>query len=584
MKKLMIVSAYLILIALVVSACNDDFFEKNPPGVATSSQLNTAKGAEKLLIGAYSLLDGVGASTDGSIFGPGGGLWQSSQSNWIHGDIQSGDAVKGSVAGDEGYMTLVETYNTLPTNIVVDAKWRALYDGISRSNDVLNAVKAATDLDPSSAKRINGEARFLRGHYYADARKIWGKVPYVDETTADSRIPNDKDIYPNIEADFQYAIDNLPETQAAVGRANKWAAMAYLAKVYMHQGKYRQAKSLLDDLISNGKTSDGKKYGLENCFDDNFNAETKNGRESIFALQTSTNDGAGSGENARWGDVLNAPQFGPFCCGFFQPTHNLVNAYKTDANGLPLLDTFNDVDLKSDEGVAATASFTPTTESIDPRLDFTVGRRGIPYLGWGNFNPAWIRSPSYSGPFQNRKYLLRKSQFGTISAKSGPGWMVPANYPFIRFADVLLWRAEVAAEEGDLNTALTYVNQIRNRAKAGCVVFATDEKGTPTATPAANYRIGLYNTFPDQAYARKAVRFERRIELAMEGHRFYDLVRWGVADQVLNTYVSKEKNYRTYLNGAVFVKGKNEYLPLPQTQINNSAVNGKFVLVQNPGY
>ncbi len=570
----------LILFILVNVSCKKSYFIHNPPSSASEVQINTRAGAETLLIGAYSLLDGIGSSTDGDIFGPGGGLWQASESNWIQGDVQSDDAVKGSSAGDEGYITDVEIYNVQPTNQAIDPKWRVLYDGISRSNDVLRAAKAAKDIDEASMKRITGEARFLRGHYHADAKKLWNNVPYISDTLLNTRIPNDKDIYPDIEADFQYAIDNLPETQESVGRANKWAAMAYLAKVYIFQKKFDLAKPLLDNLITNGKTSDGKQYGLEDCFDDNFNADTKNGKESVFALQVSTNDGSSSGDNARWGDVLNAPQFGPFCCGFLQPTHNLVNAYKTDpATGLPLLDNFNDQDLKNDEGIKSNEPFTPPTETVDPRLDFTVGRRGIPFLGWGNFaGYDWIVSQSFSGPFSNRKYLMRKSQSGTISSQTGPAWIVPANYPFIRFADVLLWRAEVAVEESDLPTALDYINRVRSRAKNGCVVKMDD------GTPAANYKVERYVSFPSQDYARKALQFERRLEFALEGQRFYDLVRWGIADQVLNAYVAKEKFHRTYLNGASFTKGKNEYLPIPQEQITNSSINGQATLKQNPGY
>lgn len=578
MKRKIKNSLILSIIVVLGISCKDEYFEKNPPGAVVGAQINTKAGAESLLIGAYSLLDAVGASTT-SYFGN-GNTWQASEQNWIQGDLQSDDGVKGGANnGNEAYMTEIELYNAQPTNVSVIRKWEAVYDGISRCNDVLKAVAAAKDVDAASFKRITAEARFLRGHYHADAVKIYGKVPYIDETLLDTRIPNDKDIYPNIEADFEYAINNLPETQPEVGRVNKWAAMAYLAKIYIFQKKFSEAKPLLDDIIANGKTSNNKKYDLEACYDDNFNADTKNGKESVFALQASTNDGV-TGENGRFGDVLNAPLFGPFCCAFFMATHNLVNSFKTDAvTGLPLLDTFNDVDLKNDEKIKSDVPFTPSTEALDPRVDFTVGRRGIPYNGWGlNEGYKWINGPEYAGPYLGKKWVMRKIQEGVLNEKSGPGWLIPANYIFIRFADVLLWRAEVAIESNDLPTALTYINQVRNRVKTGCVVKLDD------GTSAANYNVGLYPSFPDKAYALKALQFERRLEFGMEGHRFYDLVRWGIADQVINKFVSEEKAYRIYKSGAVFVKGKNELLPIPQSEITNSYKDGKPTLIQNPGY
>jgi starch-binding outer membrane protein, SusD/RagB family len=573
-------NSLLILIAtlLLFGSCKKSYFEKNPPGSASETQINSLAGAELLLIGAYSLLDQVGNTPDGSIFGPGGGLFEAgSGSNWIHGDIQSGDAYKGSVSGDLGFATDIETYATLSNNPALNGKWTALYDGISRSNDVLRAIANAKDADDASVKRVSGQARFLRAHYNFEARKIFEKVPYIDETLVDTRVKNDVDILPKIEADFQFAIDNLSDLQDAVGRANKSAAKAYLAKVLMFQLKYTQAKLILDDVIQNGVTPKGIRYGLDDCFDNNFNADFRNTKESVFALQVSTNDGVSDGDNARWGDALNGPLFGPFCCGFFKPSQNLVNAYKTDAvTGLPLLDTYNNVDLKNDDLVDPSAPFVPTTETVDPRLDFTVGRRGVPWNGFGLMEGTWSRGRDYSGPYIGRKYLMRKSQQGTISTTTGPGWLVPANFPFIRFADVLLWRAEVAADEGDLATALLHVNTVRNRAKNGCVLKLADG-----VTPAANYKVEPYTAFANKDFAVKAVRFERRLELAMEGQRFYDLVRWGIAGQVLNDYLTNEKVKRNYLNGAQFTVGKDEYLPIPQVQITNSNVNGTPSLVGN---
>jgi len=255
-----------------------------------------------------------------------------------------------------------------------------------------------------------------------------------------------------------------------------------------------------------------------------------------------------------------------------------VNTFRTDpVTGLPYLDTFNDIDVKNDQGVESSASFTPETGTLDPRLDWTVGRRGLPYLDWGiHPGKVWIRDQDNGGPYLAKKRFYWKYQTGTLEETSWPNGNAN-NYSFIRFADVLLWAAECEIEVGSLEQARVYVNQVRDRIAAnpdGWVHTYVDDadpsKGF-TSTPAANYKIGLYTTaWTDQAFARKAVQFERRLELGMEGHRFFDLVRYGTADVVLNAYVAKEKSVRTYLNGVVFTKNKNEYFPLPQSEMDKS--------------
>jgi hypothetical protein len=269
------------------------------------------------------------------------------------------------------------------------------------------------------------------------------------------------------------------------------------------------------------------------------------------------------------------------CCGFHQPSQDLVNAFQVDANGLPLLDTYSQTDVKNDDGIKSADAFTPETKPLDPRLDWTVGRRGIPYLDWG-LHPGsiWVRDQSYGGPYAPIKNTHYASQAGSLVTASGwtSGYNAN-NTKLIRYADVMLQLAEAEVELGNLTRAQTLVNQIRTRAKTGSFVKKGD------GTPAANYLVNPYpGTWTDQATARKAVRFERRIELGMEGHRFFDLVRWGVAAEVKNAYYAKEKAKRTYLNGATFTSGKNEVFPIPAKAITQSAKDGKATLVQNPGY
>ncbi|MEJ7830004.1 MAG: RagB/SusD family nutrient uptake outer membrane protein, partial [Segetibacter sp.] len=273
-------------------------------------------------------------------------------------------------------------------------------------------------------------------------------------------------------------------------------------------------------------------------------------------------------------------EFGAGCCGFFQPSQTFVNAFKTTADGLPMLDNFNETDVTSDEGVAPTAAFTPYQGTLDPRLDWTVGRRGIPYQDWGIFpGSPWIRKQDYGGPYAPKKNVFYKSDNGTSAGSVGWGWNNNAlNFTIIRYADVLLMAAEAEIEVGSLAKAAEYINRVRARAAASPVVNG--------AAPAANYLVSPYTSFAGKDDARKAVRMERMLELGMEGHRFFDLNRWGItADYINNVYLSKEKVRRaSALGGAVFTKNKDEYQPIPEFAINQSIKEGTPTLKQNPGY
>ncbi|TWI98682.1 putative outer membrane starch-binding protein [Mucilaginibacter frigoritolerans] len=595
------ISKYIIMLMIismisVLYSCKKSFLETPQTGTLSPELLQTKAGVDGLLVGAYSALRGVQA--DGTAFG-GGDSWQTSPDNWIYGGVAGGDAHKGSNSGDQSPIEAIASFYPNATNPFFNSKWIADYEGITRCNNTIKAAVKTPGYSASDLSNILGQARFLRAHYYFDLKKMFNYVPYIDENTTDVVQPNTADIWPKIEADFQYAYANLPPTQTDVGRANKWAAGAYLGKTYMYEHKYSDAKAVFDDVITIGVTSGGLAYALVPKFHDNFNADTKNNSESIFAIQALANSDPGGITQANDGDRLNYPYGAnsPFdCCSFYQPSIDLANHYRTNpATGLPYLDDFDTHAIKTDMGYQSSDStFVPDAGTIDPRLDWTVGRRGIPYLDWG-LHPGndWIRDQTFSGPYSPIKHVYTQAEQNTNGDQHswGPGTAV--NYNIIRFADVILLAAEAEAQLGNLTKAETYVNMVRNRAaNPGGFVYQYLDNSNPTngysTTPAANY---LVNPYPDGdfnsqglTYALKAIYYERQLELAMEGHRFFDLVRWGVADQALNAYFLYEGKLTTDITQGHFTKGRNEYYPIPQTQIDLEVKGGKSVLKQNPGY
>ena len=582
-------------VVLVIAGCSKGFLNKNPQGTLVADQINNEAGLTGLLNGAYAALDGQGQNNT-SIGG--GDPWQASASNWIYGSVAGGDSHKGSSIGDQPPIVPIANAQEVPSNGFFNNKWRALYEGVTRCNKVLSIIAISPTVSADNKKQFASEAKFLRGHYYFELRKFFKMVPWIDENTTDFNQPNDVDIFPKIEADFQAAIDSLPATQSSVGKANKWAAMCYLAKVYLYEKKYPEAKALFDQVIpssyggpgAGGVTSNGLSYGLTDRFEDNFDAATKNNKESVFAIQMTANDGTNSIANANGGDMLNFPYNSPFrCCGFYQPTVDLANSYRTDANGLPIIDDYNsDANaVKNDQGLTSDKPFTPDAGNLDPRIDWTIARRGIPVHDWG-LHPGnnWIREQVSAGPYSNKKNLYWQATAATYSDQSSwaPGSAI--NYLIIRFADVLLMAAEVEAQLANYGQAETYVNAVRARAANPVNVLNkyiddTHPLAGFSTTPAANYHIGQYQAGAfTGATALPAIYFERKLELACEGHRFFDLARWGIAATTLNAYFQFEKKITSDLVTGNFTANKNEYYPIPQAQIDLS--NGK--LKQNPGY
>ena len=561
-------------VLMVAVSCSDDFLEIAPPGVLNESQLSTLAGLDAALIAVYSQVNGRANR-------------MASPSNWVWGSIRGGDANKGTDPGDFNTINPIQRFETDATNQNLLDSWNGLYEGIARANNVLRLLGSkADDVTDADVQRLSSQARFLRGHYYFQLKRNFENVPYVDETvdygSGLEDVVNNVEIWPMIEADFKFAAENLAPTQPQVGRVNSWAAKAYLGKVYLYQGKFAEAKSVFDDVISNGVTSGGEKYGLLANYGNLYRGEYDNSLESVWSYQSAA--GTGSVNNANPEFDLNNPYNSAapgVCCGFFAPSFSFVNSFRTNSSGLPLLDgSYNSAAnaVKNDMGIAANTPYTIDQGPIDPRVDHTAGRRGIPYIDWQDHpGQSWIRQQSFSGPYSVKKYVYSRTEVGTYQDNSTwtPGY-TGINVHVIRFADVLLMAAEAEVETGGLEKAREYVNMVRTRAM-NSKVMKLDGSG-----PAANYNVGLYTSpWSDATAARSAVRFERKIELGMEGHRFFDLVRWGTDAEELNAYLSYDGALLLNALGGASYTEKHSILPIPQNQID---LVGPEILIQNPGF
>ena len=554
---------------LMFSSCKKQL-NYTPTGVLSSTDLTSPAAVEGLVTAAYAAIG------NGDMIGP-------IYSNWAFGSVRSDDAYKGGGGtGDVGEVDALEHYNLVTPSMdaFVSRTWKNLFKSISRANVAIRAVTSLSDAAfPQKVKRL-AELRFLRAHSYFTMKLLYKNIPIFDENaTADDilKVSNNlsnEDSWNKIAADFQFAIDNLPATQSELARANKPAAQAYLAKLRLYQAytqdathhvtgisaaRLQEVVTLTQAVISSGK------YSLSPDIADNFLPETENGPESVFAIQFTINDGTTAGR-LNYEDGLNyphgAPQYG--CCGFHAASQNLVNAHTTDAAGLPNFASFNN----------SIANL--TTATVDPRLDHTVGIDGHPYKydPTKPFSNSWVRDAGVYGNF----HTMRNQQSATSSSyfKNGPFMGTAKNYDVLRYDDILLMQAEAYIELGQQANALPLINQIRARAAA-----STGRLKKLDGSFASNYNTQQYPVAGwTQAYARQALQWERRLEFATEGARFFDLVRWGIAAQTLNAYITIEKTRRTFLSSAVFTAGRDEYLPIPQSEI--TFTNGLYK--QNPGY
>lgn len=551
----------IIFFVIFLSFSCSDFLDEKPKGILTPDEVKEAY--EGALIAAYSAL--------------GNDHYDTPLSLWPYGTVRSDDAYKGgSGEQDISVFHFFEVSNNITTEFgEVDKLWYQCYVAISRANSAIKTINSAEDFDEKNAKIA--EARFLRGHFYFLLKILFKYVPYVDETipvedygTISNTVLTNDDLWQKIADDFQFATDNLPAQQSERGRADKYAAAAYLAKTYLYKA-YRQ-----DNKDSNEVTSvssdDLQKviqytdllmtspYGLEEDFGFNFlPGSYENGVESVFAVQYSSEDGTKFGR-VNFSDLLSVPmKLG--CCDFLKPSQTLVNAFRTK-NGLPAFDDYN----TNQSGYA---------DQNDPRLFHTVALPGLPYKYNEEriYEEDWNRSPNTYGVYASLKENVDPDCDCFIEMV--PFYANTKNRILIRYADVLLMRAEALIELQRSQEALPLINAVRERAKGSVgLIYYTSEK-----VNIATYQNGV-NCVWSEDFARQALRWERRLELAMENGRFFDLVRWGVAHEVMNNYYNVEKTRRFYYSGAQFSKNKHEYLPIPEQQIKFS----KYLYEQNIGY
>lgn len=572
-----IYKAVLLTSSILLTGCNDFLEDQQPQGTLFEEQALAVENTEAMVVSAYA-----GLSTIEDI--------NASFSLWNY-DVRSDDAYKGGAnEGDGDVFHKVETGNgIMPSDWNIngnDGIWARLYNFISRTNTALSLLNAADEkVFPVKKQRI-AEMKFLRAYGHFQLKRLFGNIPYVmdeDLPTEDFyKISNTE--YPaekgwTVLADeLKAALKDLPEVQREKGRPTKAACAALLAKVYLYRA-YRQTEGEntfsgtidqkdLDSVLIYTAPSYYGNYALELDFHNNFRPEEQyeNGKESLWAVQYSFNDGSVNG-NRNFGYALMAPNVEGATTGghdFYKPSQNLVNAFRTDGNGLPLLSDFNNKKLD------------PKADNTDPRLYLTVGIPEFPFM----FNPKFIQKNEWArnagglyGYYITLKQNVDLEYVGQNSyiKKCGWCWATSMNRIVLRLADVKLMRAEALAQKGQDAEAIQLVNELRRRAKASTTYITSYEK---------KYGVKLKcEEYTDNSNALAKVKFERRLELAMEAERFFDLVRWGDARTVLNDFYAHENNTSIYKNSN-FTENKNEYMPIPFNEMQNAA----GLYTQNLGY
>ena len=619
MKKAILYSAMALATTFGMSSCGDSFLLIDPAGSVSEGTLTNDMGIDFVLTGAYASLNGmIGSPWDN----PGNSL-----SNIVFGDVVGADANKGSTAGDQSDWTMLETYSFTSANSYIRNKWGAIYEVVKRCNNVMSMVQKGGDAI-SNPDRIIGQAQFLKSLWLFEGIRMYGAaIPYVSvedyQAAVDPQVTNHSEgsdvadiyIWQNIVADLQDAIAKLPDNwkeTGEYGRANKSMAKALLGKVYLYWSSpyngtngtadhWSDAKAQFADIINNGQDAKGNKYQLAPTYESLFTAATSDwSGESVIDCQM-TLDGSNALPNGPFanyyiGFVSGDNPGGGW--GFYQPTSEFVNSFLVDADGLPAAN-YRDVPAITltklvDEGLETehTDVVSDLATPTDPRVDVTVARFGVPMLDWHSTpNTEWIRSFANGGPYLSKKQQTRRSERGGNALTNYPVSNTK-NLHYMRLADVYLMYAECCIHDGDYSTAMEYINKVRARAANGFIAaedgitkgsYTLDDKVNNKTVPgaAANYRVGLYKSL-DASNAMQALMRERRVELGMEGGRWYDLARWGIIADELNAFIKFEMS-PTGGQKSKYVFPYNSKMvtfPIPESEIQTA--EGRFA--QNPNW
>lgn len=539
-----IIASFVLGTSLLCTSC-DSFLNTEPYGQFTASQLSE-ESIEGLLASAYAGLEAHYFGNNEAFAGP--------STNWIF-DVRSDDAYKGGGGVSmEANIHLLEVANIMSDNVSCLNKWQNNYFAISRVHQAWRGIENA---DIAGKEALLGELRVLRAWYYFDLIRIFERIPYFTQNDDPNKARYDEftrdQIFDKIKDDLRQAYIDLPATQPQVGRFNRYVAAALMAKVSAYTSNWADVVTYADYVIGSGQ------YALYQNFADMSKLEFNNKMESIMAIQFST---ANNNAHINWSNLLNTTYSDGNLFGngddFFIGSQNLVNAFRTDASGLPYLDNAPSEDVSPEY-----------TGNVDPRLDLTVGRIGMPFRGH-TYTLGWCRAYDVYGEYSGKKGLIDPSSPDMV--QGFPWGASGLNFCLIRYADILLLKAEALIEQGaDLETARTLINDVRQKAARSVSATYTPQDLDPTK---ANYYVAGYPTAGwTQDYARKAVRMERRLELAMEGNRWFDLCRWGVVTEVMNTYYQSESVLRPYLAGATMSDDK-IFMPLPIDEVRNA--NGLY--------
>ncbi len=535
--------AALLVLVMALSSC-EDFLDRRPYGQFTADQL-TDETIDGLLVSAYAGLSAHYFGNNEAFAGP--------STNWIF-DVRSDDAYKGGGAVTmESNIHQLEVANINSDNISLENKWQNNFYGITRAHKAMKALQDAENV--TNKDQMMGELKILRAWYYFDMARIFKHVPYFTMNDDPSHVSNmvysQDSILRMLQLDLEEAYGMMNEDAPTPARFSRYTAAALLVKISAQLSDWQRVIQYANIVIASGK------YSLYDNYLDMSKVAFNNTHESIIAMQCAVTSGYGQ---INWSNLLNTTYSDGNLYGtgddFFLGSQNLANCFRTDAEGLPYLDA----------SVAPSESMSGSYKgNIDPRIDFTMGRIGLPFRGH-TYTRKWCRAYDTYGEYSGKKWLIDPSSSDMV--QGFPWGASSLNFIFLRYADILLLKAEALIETGaDLNGARLIINEIRTRAANSVDAYYTPVDVDPMVS---SYKVGEYPSGGwTQDYARKAVRMERRLELAMEGQRWFDLCRWGNVVEVMNQYYTTESTLRSYYKGASLTDDE-VYFPTPIDEVRTA--------------